>query len=151
MMASTVFFDAVRVLIAFVGVLCSLLFDLRTIGLIVVKWVGGKAYVLSFSTDGFVGGFRRVGVGFVTTFTVFEPLVFPNVFAALESGFLPADTFFKGGCSGWVTGLRFRVAWIVTGAGQVYSGRSSYAEYSSIQQAIYGQAVKPTGRFNDRT
>jgi hypothetical protein len=39
----------------------------------------------------------------------------------------------------------------VTGAGQVYSGRSSYAEYSSIQQAIYGQAVKPTGRFNDRT
>jgi hypothetical protein len=26
----------------------------------------------------------------------------------------------------------------------VYSGRSSYAEYSSIQQAIYGQAVKPT-------
>jgi hypothetical protein len=39
----------------------------------------------------------------------------------------------------------------VTGAGQVYSARSSYAEYSSIQQAIYGQAVKPTGRFNDRT
>jgi hypothetical protein len=39
----------------------------------------------------------------------------------------------------------------VTGAGQVYSGRSSYAEYSSIQQAIYGRAVKPTGRFNDRT
>jgi hypothetical protein len=39
----------------------------------------------------------------------------------------------------------------VTGAGQVYSGRSSYAEYSSIQQAIYGQAVKPAGRFNDRT
>jgi hypothetical protein len=37
------------------------------------------------------------------------------------------------------------------GAGQVYSGRSSYAEYSSIQQAIYGQAVKPTDRFNDRT
>jgi hypothetical protein len=79
---------------AFVGVLCSLLFDLRTIGLIVVEWVGGKACVLSFGTDGFVGGFRRVGVGFVTTFTVFEPLVFPNVFAALESGFLPADTFF---------------------------------------------------------
>jgi hypothetical protein len=39
----------------------------------------------------------------------------------------------------------------VTGAGQVYSGGSSYAEYSSIQQAIYGQAVKPAGRFNDRT
>jgi hypothetical protein len=28
---------------------------------------------------------------------------------------------------------------------------AAYAEYSSIQQAIYGQAVKPAGRFNDRT
>jgi hypothetical protein len=55
--------------------------------------------------------------------------------------------------------IRLRVAmasistanYCVTGAGQVYSGRSSYVEYSSIQQAIYGQAVKPAGRFNDRT
>jgi hypothetical protein len=39
----------------------------------------------------------------------------------------------------------------VTGAGGVYRGRSNCAEYSDIQQAIYGQAVKPTGRFKDRT
>jgi hypothetical protein len=84
-----------------------LLFNLGTIGLIVVKRVGGKAYVLDFSRDSFTGGFGRVGVYLATTFTVFEALVFPNVFVALESGFLLADTFFGGGYNSWVAGLRF--------------------------------------------
>jgi hypothetical protein len=41
---------------------------------------------------------------------VFVVRFFPNVFAALESGFLPADTLFEGGCGGCVEGLRFVVA-----------------------------------------
>jgi hypothetical protein len=33
------------------------------------------------------------------------------VFAALERGFLPADTLLKGGCGGWVDVGRFVVTW----------------------------------------
>ena len=106
-MTSTALFEAVRFPMALVGVLCSLLFNLGTISLVVVEQVGGEACVLDFSVDSFTGGFRRAGVCLATTFAVFEALVFPNVFAALESGFLPADTFFGGGCGGWVAGLRF--------------------------------------------
>ena len=92
---------------AFRGVFDSLLFNLGIIGPVVVDRVRGEGWTLDFGVAGFAGGFSRLGVCFATTCAVFRPLVFPNVFAALESGFLPADTLFGGGCGGWVAGVRF--------------------------------------------
>jgi hypothetical protein len=49
---------------------------------------------------GFAGRILAVMACILVFLDVFVIRFFPNVFAALESGFLPADTFFKGGCSG---------------------------------------------------
>lgn len=64
----------------------------------VVDRVGGEGRTLDFGADGFGGGFGRLGACFSTTSVLCEPLVFPNVFAALKSGFLEADAVFEGGC-----------------------------------------------------
>lgn len=39
----------------------------------------------------------------------------------------------------------------VTGLGRYTGEGATVQQYSDIQQAIYDQAVKPIGRFNDRT
>jgi hypothetical protein len=69
---------------------------MEVIRLLVIEWVGGRDCV-----DSFAGGFNCMGACFATMFVVFEPLVFPGVFAASESGLLPVNTFFGGGCSDW--------------------------------------------------
>jgi hypothetical protein len=107
MAGSTGFFCIFRVPVALIEVFYRLSFDLEVIGWVVVDRIGGECWTLDFGADGFVGGFGRAGDCFATTFPIFNALVLPNVFAASESGFLPADTFFKGGCGGWVAGLRF--------------------------------------------
>jgi hypothetical protein len=45
---------------------------------------------------------------------------FTNVFVALESGFLPADTLFRGGSSGWVVVRRFVITRRGVDSGGVY-------------------------------
>lgn len=58
---------------------------------------------------GFTGRFLVARACILVFLEVFDVRSFPNVFAALESGFLPADILFGGGCSGWVEGGRFVV------------------------------------------
>ena len=58
---------------------------------------------------GFTGRFLVASACILVFFEVFDVRFFPNVFAALESGFLLADTLFKGSCSSWVEGGRFVV------------------------------------------
>ena len=71
-----------RVPMVFFLPLYPLSFGLETIDRVVVDLVGGKGWILDFGVASFAGGFERVGVCFATTFAVFGPLVFPNVFAA---------------------------------------------------------------------
>lgn len=75
-----------------------------------VDRVGGEGWEVGFGAGGFTGGFVRADDCFSTTFTLFDPGLFPIVFAALESAFLPTADLFAGGCGGWVEDLRFGAA-----------------------------------------
>jgi hypothetical protein len=60
---------------------------------------------------GFAGRFLAARACILVFLEVFDVRFFPGVFAALERGFLPADTLLKGGCGGWVDVGRFVVTW----------------------------------------
>jgi hypothetical protein len=52
--------------------------------------------------QGFAGRFLVAKACILVFLEVFVVRFFPNVFIALDSGFLPADTLFEGGCGGVV-------------------------------------------------
>jgi hypothetical protein len=56
---------------------------------------------------GFAGRFLSAWACILVFFEVFDVRFFPNVFMALERGFLPANTLFEGGCGGWIEAGRF--------------------------------------------
>jgi hypothetical protein len=77
---------------------------------VVERWVVSADLV-----DGFAGRVLAVRACILVFLEVFDVRLFPNVFAALESGFLPADTLFGGSCGGWAEGGCFvvtREVWI---------------------------------------
>jgi len=49
--------------------------------------------------DGFAGRLFDARACILVFLAVFDVRFFPNVFVALESGFLPANIPFRGGCS----------------------------------------------------
>jgi hypothetical protein len=59
--------------------------------------------------QGFAGRFLVAKACILVFLEVFVVRFFPNVFIALDSGFLPADTLFEGGCGGVVGRWRFVV------------------------------------------
>ena len=100
MACSTTDFCTSHVPVAFSFTFYRLLSNLEAIGLVTVNGVEGEGWILDFGADGFGGDSGRLSACFSTTFALFEPLVFPDVFAALESDLLEVDTFFEGGCGG---------------------------------------------------